>query len=147
MANVYDVAQYILEQKSEITAIKLQKLVYYCQAWALVWIDGPLFPDSIEAWANGPVVPALYLKHRTQYNVTPNEQIGKSGNLNEIEKKVIDSILAYYGDKTAHYLVELTHLEYPWKQTRTDAGVFPGERCDAVIPHAYMADYYSSLIQ
>lgn len=29
MANVFDVAQYILEQQGLITAMKLQKLVYY----------------------------------------------------------------------------------------------------------------------
>jgi uncharacterized phage-associated protein len=36
MATVMDVAQYIIERVKPITAIKLQKLVYYCQAWALV---------------------------------------------------------------------------------------------------------------
>lgn len=55
---VFDVAEYILEQHGEMTSMKLQKLVYYCQAWHLAWSDEPLFRESIEAWANGPVVPA-----------------------------------------------------------------------------------------
>ena len=47
--------------------MKLQKLVYYCQAWSLVWDDMPLFESRIEAWANGPVVLDLYYRHRGQY--------------------------------------------------------------------------------
>lgn len=60
MATANDVAQYVLEQSGKMTTIKLQKLVYYCQAWSLVWTESPLFDDRIEAWANGPVVPSLY---------------------------------------------------------------------------------------
>ena len=45
-------------------AMKLQKLVYYAQAWSLVWDEAPLFHARIEAWSNGPVAPALYREHR-----------------------------------------------------------------------------------
>lgn len=41
MATVFDVAQYILEIKGTLAAVKLQKLVYYCQAWSLVWDEVP----------------------------------------------------------------------------------------------------------
>ena len=37
MASVYDVAAYILEKQGAMTTWKLQKLVYYSQAWSLVW--------------------------------------------------------------------------------------------------------------
>lgn len=68
---VFDVAEYILEQYGEMTAMKLQKLVYYCQAWHQAWSDEPLFRETIEAWANGPVVPALYEAHRGVFRVGP----------------------------------------------------------------------------
>ncbi|WP_307850044.1 MULTISPECIES: type II toxin-antitoxin system antitoxin SocA domain-containing protein [unclassified Saccharopolyspora] len=42
-----------------MTAMKLQKLVYYSQAWHLVWDERPLFDEPVQAWANGPVVPDL----------------------------------------------------------------------------------------
>ncbi|HSX11345.1 MAG TPA: type II toxin-antitoxin system antitoxin SocA domain-containing protein, partial [Chlamydiales bacterium] len=64
--SVLDVAAYILEKQPKnepITAWKLQKLVYYCQAWSLVWDEKPLFKEKILAWANGPVVKELYLRH------------------------------------------------------------------------------------
>jgi uncharacterized phage-associated protein len=34
-------------------ALKLQKLLYYSQAWHLVWEDTPLFTARIEAWIDG----------------------------------------------------------------------------------------------
>lgn len=37
MATARDVAQYIRDQIGELSTIKLQKLVYYCKAWSLVW--------------------------------------------------------------------------------------------------------------
>jgi len=59
-AGVLDVATYILGKHGPMTHMKLQRLVYYSQAWHLAWDGVPLFPERIEAWANGPVVPVLY---------------------------------------------------------------------------------------
>src|ERR1700730_81854 len=67
---VHDVAAFIVNRQGEMSAMKLQKLVYYSQAWSLVWDDEPLFDDAIEAWANGPVVRALYARHRGQFKVS-----------------------------------------------------------------------------
>ena len=69
MATVHDVAAYILKKRGSMSAMKLEKLVYYSQAWHLVWEDKPLFRERIEAWANGPVVPELYKHHRGQFTV------------------------------------------------------------------------------
>ena len=49
MASVLDVAAYILKRVGPITATKLQKLVYYSQAWHLVWEDEPLFGAALES--------------------------------------------------------------------------------------------------
>jgi len=64
MASAHDVARYILERAGQMSAMKLQKLVYYSQAWHLVWRSRPLFPETVEAWAKGPVVRELYNVHR-----------------------------------------------------------------------------------
>lgn len=64
MASVLDVAAYILERRGSMTAMKLQKLVYYSKAWHLVWDEESLFNEPIQAWANGPVVYDLYLEHK-----------------------------------------------------------------------------------
>lgn len=70
MASAHDVAAYILKRMGQMTAMKLQKLVYYSQAWSLVWDEAPLFNERIEAWANGPVVRELYEAHRGQFQVS-----------------------------------------------------------------------------
>ena len=48
MATVFDVAAYILAKRGEMTAWKLQKLVYYSQAWSLVWDQRPIFPGGLK---------------------------------------------------------------------------------------------------
>lgn len=70
-ASVVDVAEYILEQCGPMSAIKLQKLCYYSQAWHLALDGVPLFTEPIHAWANGPVIPALYEMHKGRYWVVP----------------------------------------------------------------------------
>lgn len=39
MSSVFDVAEYILDKLQTTTAMKLEKLCYYCQAWSLAWDD------------------------------------------------------------------------------------------------------------
>ena len=63
MATVFDVAKYILDKAGSMSAMKLQKLVFYSQAMSLVWDDLPLFDDDFEAWDKGPVCRALFNAH------------------------------------------------------------------------------------
>ncbi len=39
-----------------MTHLKLQKLIYYVQGFALVILKTPLFNERMEAWPHGPVV-------------------------------------------------------------------------------------------
>ena len=43
-----------------ITHLKVQKLVYYAQGWAMAYLGSPLFEEDIQAWAHGPVVPSVW---------------------------------------------------------------------------------------
>lgn len=143
MASSLDVAAYILEKHGSMTATKLQKLVYYSQAWHLVWDEKPLFLDRIEAWANGPVTRKLYSAHYRQYMVDTIPG-GDSGRLTDSERDTIDVVLQFYGDRSAAELSELTHREAPWREARGDTP--PGASGDAEITHASMAEYYESLL-
>lgn len=143
MANVSRVAEHILSRTGLITAMKLQKLVYYSQAWHLVWSEQPLFADRIEAWANGPVVRSLYAAHRLMYQVEPGALVVHGDALTDDERDSIDQVLKVYGDKSSQWLSDLTHMEDPWIQARE--GLAPGERGEREITHASMAEYYSSL--
>lgn len=139
---VFDVAAYILQKTGSMTTMKLQKLVYYSQAWSLVWDEKPLFVEGIEAWANGPVVRELFDYHRGRYEISAMP-IGNPRLLNQEQQETIDAVLEYYGDKSAQWLIELTHMEDPWIQARK--GLPPLERGNRVISLDTIADYYSSL--
>lgn len=143
MASVHDTAAYILKKRGPMTAMKLQKLVYYAQAWSLVWDERPLFSARIEAWAFGPVVPELYKHHRTEFNLTGWDQ-GSAGNLTAKEKETVDAVLDFYGGKSAQWLSDLSHREDPWKKARK--GVPDGQRGSAEITRASMAEYYQGLL-
>lgn len=142
MVTVLDVASYILNKQGSMTAMKLQKLVYYAQAWSLVWDEKRLFRNQVKAWANGPVVPVLYQAHRGQFTVSRISG-GDSRNLSIVQKNTVDAVLNYYGDKSSQWLSDLTHSELPWQDARS--GLNPGQRgCREITPVA-MAEYYSSL--
>ncbi len=142
MPSVLDVAEFILRKRGSITAMKLQKLVYYCQAWSLVWDDKPLFPEKIEAWSNGPVVRKLFDRHRGKYTLS-SVPGGNPGNLNDTEKETVEAVLGYYGDRSSQWLSDLTHMEDPWRETRK--GLSPRERGNREIPLALMEEYYTSI--
>ncbi len=144
MATIYDVAKYITESQGEMSAMKLQKLMYYAQAWHMVWEEEPLFVDDFQAWANGPVLPAIYSKHKGLFKV--NRSLfseGDSGNLSETEQENIQKVLGFYGDKTAQWLSNLTHQEDPWLNARGDTPV--GAYSNKTIPLSAIHEYYSSL--
>jgi uncharacterized phage-associated protein len=147
MATVFDVAKHILEQQnSDMTVMKLQKLVYYSQAWHVVWDENALFENEIQAWANGPVTVDLYNAHRGLFKITAQSlENGASTNLNANEIETINKVLSYYGDKSAQWLSDLTHMEAPWIQARERAGVSEGHICQEVISLADMHEYYSGL--
>ena len=144
VATVFEVAKYILEKKEKMSTMKLQKLLYYCQAWSLVWEDGPLFPNTIQAWANGPVIPDLFELHKGRYCIdTKFFKTADTDNLTPEEKGTIGGVVEYYGDKSPQWLSDLTHSETPWIEARR--GIPDGQRGAAEITLESMAMYYSSL--
>ena len=126
-----------------MTAMKLQKLLFYAQAWSLVWDEKPLFAARIEAWANGPVIPRVYLHHKGCFKVKPGQFPGNARALVGRERETIDAVLKHYGHRTSQWLSDLSHVERPWRDARRE--LQPGERGNAEISLASMAEYYGSL--
>ena len=141
--NVFDVAAYILARQGSMAPMKLQKLVYYCQAWSLVWDERPLFAEPIEAWANGPVIPALLAVHRGMVRVdcVPG---GDAHGVDPLGREAIDAVLAAYGDKTAYTLSVMSQRERPWRAARWPLP--DGEPGSAEIPLDSLAEYYGGLV-
>lgn len=143
MATVFDVAKYILEHRGQMSTMKLQKICYYAQAWALVWNDAPLFDEDIQAWANGPVCPVLFAQTKGQFSVDKGDVPGDSSALTKEQTETIDKVLDYYGDRNAQWLSQLTHMEGPWQEARKNTPL--GAPCSNIITQESMAMYYGGL--
>lgn len=143
MANVFDVAKYILNKQGVMSTMKLQKLCYYAQAWSLVWDDAPLFDEDFEAWANGPVCRPLFNKTKGKFNVTASDEDGDETNLTDNQRDTIDKVLEHYATHDANWLSQLTHMEAPWNEARI--GIPAGCGCNNVITKESMAIYYGGL--
>lgn len=143
MARVLDVAAYILEQTGSVSTMKLQKLVYYSQAYSLVKQGEPLFSDRIEAWENGPVVPSLFARHRGEFVISKGFfDPAVSTALMPGERHAIDHVLSRLKSWTGAQLSELTHREDPWREAR--GSLPPTARSDARISLDAMTAYYGA---
>lgn len=116
MASVFDLAKYILSITDKITTMKLQKLVYYSQAWSVTLNDEPIFDEPIRAWSDGPVVRELFLLHKGQWDIDFGSlSIGDPEVLTPQQKDIVDRVIEKYGDLDAEDLSLKTHQEDPWK--------------------------------
>lgn len=143
MPKSIDVAEYILKRRGPAPPMKLQALVYYSQAWSLVWDGRSLFEDEIQAWPAGPVAPLLYEGYRDQ---SPVHTVG--GNADEVARdpiatETVESVLEFYFDRDRQWLYDLTHSERPWREAR--GTLPPGKNCERAISLESMASYYASL--
>lgn len=142
MISCFDVARYFLAQVEEdagdsLTNLKLQKLVYYAQGFHLALYDEPLFPEQIEAWQHGPVVPDLY--HALKRFGSEPVKLDREVDPDEYTPDVIgllDEVYSVYGQFSALRLRNITHEEPPWRETTN------GE----VISHKLMKDYFKTQI-
>jgi uncharacterized phage-associated protein len=138
-ANAHDVAAAVLAQVGPMEAMRLQKLVYYSQAWHLALLDRPLFPDTIQAWRDGPVTGTLWDQHSGQRSVGVWPS-GDPDKLAEESAKVVALVCQVYGGLSGDDLSELTHSELPWRNAR--GGIADDRHSKAVIQHESMRKFY-----
>ena len=121
MVSAFDVTELIIylanKYGDSITNLKLQKLLYYVQAWHLVNFDKkPLFDEEIEVWDFGPVVGKVYHKFK-EFKHSPITFNVKEDAITKIfNKKTIDFVDYIYGKYigfSAYDLVNMTHNEKP----------------------------------
>lgn len=142
MANANDVAAYIVGHLGSLDTMKLQKLLYYSQGWSLAWDGRPLFPDRIEAWANGPVVYSVFTHHRGRFTIS-DWPFGDGGALSAEETATVDAVLEYYGKLSGQHLSDMTHEERPWVEAR--AGLPVGARSQRRVNLDTMQDFFGAL--
>lgn len=80
----------------------------------------PLFDDDFEAWKYGPVLVNVRNEYLTGHMFT-----GEYGELNDVEKSLVESVYERYDEYDAWQLSTLSHAEHSWRQARK--GLTAGE--------------------
>lgn len=146
MAHVQDVAAYILGKLGPMTSMKLQKLCYYAYGYHLAWEGRPLFPEHFEAWANGPVSPYLYGRHRGRFQLNAGDIVGDPGTLDAGERESVDIVIANLGGMSAHDLSTMTHRELPWVNARKRANVGVLDRSNEILDNEEIYTFFDALV-
>ena len=136
-----DVAKYFLHKANIggdlITNLRLQKLLYYAQAWYLVNFDRPLFSDEIKAWRFGPVIESVYHKFKkfrhTAIIYKSNGEIEKIFSTTDLD--FLNEFYNIYIDYSANALLQMSHNEAPWKEAY--------ESPSQIITIARMKEFYT----
>ena len=137
MLNCYEVANYFLALTNEdegdlISNLKLQKLMYYAQGLHLAVHDSPIFPEPIEAWRHGPVVPDLYHANK----MFGGGALSKPENMDfsvydEETRNILNEVYAVFGQFSAWKLANMTHEEEPWREASDTGGEISHESLKA----------------
>ena len=149
--NVTEIANFFLskidtEKGDSITPLKLQKLVYYAQAWHYTVFSESLFDDKIEAWTHGPVVRSLWEKFKN---------VGRDSSIEVAQppliptsfptqtRTLLEEVNKIYGEHSGSYLEDLTHSEDPWKDARGKTPVYATSTNEITLKS--LKDYYTKL--
>lgn len=149
--DVNDIADYVIlslngDEDYSLINLKLQKLMYYIQAWSLGINGKPMMNGKFEAWVHGPVCIELYNRFKETKSlyssITDEDVMNRSpkDGFNPEDVEFIDYILENYARYSGSQIEAMTHSEDPWINARKGYG--PMERCHVEITQEAMRDYY-----
>lgn len=128
-----------LENNSPITRKKVLKLTFMAQGFALATLEKSLYPDTIEAWPAGPVIPGLYFELKNTNPVFIEEPLSTNYDLKEDERQLLKAVNDKYGVYSGDQLSILTHKpNTPWSLTK--------RRMETVIDQKNIEAYYKKLL-
>jgi uncharacterized phage-associated protein len=131
------------ERGDVLTNLKLQKLLYYAQAWYLALRDKPLFAEEFQAWVHGPALPSQYQRFKKfEWRPIVEEGISKPKLKDEGSLAHLIEIVDVFGVETASALELMTHNEKPWQEARK--GIPIDQISTAIISKESMRLFYQS---
>jgi uncharacterized phage-associated protein len=147
VVSCFEVADYFIwlakETGSFISNLKLQKLVYYAQAWHLAIHETPLFGEDFQAWVHGPVIPELYQKYK-HFGWRPiTDDVTPQLSAETIE--FLEGVSDEYFSCDGYELERMTHAEAPWNLARL--GLAADTISTAQIEKAWMKEYYGARVE
>lgn len=144
------IADFILQNYGPMSHLKLQKLLYYIDAYHLAYFDKPVVEENFEAWVHGPVCREVYNSLRDKsllyaelgFDNETNPTATIESELTQDQITLINDVLSELSQWTGFQLESATHKELPWIEARKGFG--PADRCDAIISKETMRDFYKS---
>lgn len=105
-----------------LTKLKLQKLLYYAQGFYYAFYGKKLFNDKIVHMPYGPAVQSILdlLKNADQPITDMREYTKetKESDLSDDVVAILDLVYEKFGQFSAYKLVQMTHEESPWQETK-----------------------------
>lgn len=150
------VADYFIALANEtgdfISNLKLQKLVYYAEAWHLANYDDSLIKEEFQAWVHGPAIPALYGEYKNfgwqpiiRTELVEGTFDGLKSKFSQRSNLLLKAVVDSYFPLTAFELEKMTHNELPWIEARQ--GLPDDAPSNNIISKVSMKAYYSSFIK
>lgn len=138
---------YILNHYGHMSHLKLQKLLYYCDAYHLAYFDEELMEDHFEAWVHGPVSRKVFAALRDKSLLYSDMAYDGDGSedavfekLTSDQRNLITEVLEMLKTWTGLELERATHEEIPWIRAR--AGYDEAAPCHVEISKEDMRVYY-----
>ena len=126
--NILDVAKILIckfnNEDKPITQLKLQKLLYFIEAYYMVTYDTEkLYNEEFFAWTYGPVCKEVYNKYKFYLDHPIYENsCDELPNLNKNIINCINEVIDIFGDLRPKQLVTITHMVgSPWYNTQTNS--------------------------
>jgi uncharacterized phage-associated protein len=146
MTTAQEIANYFIalghERGEEISNLKLQKLLYYAQAWHLGMCGEPLFAEKFQAWVSGPVIPDLFWRYKEfGIDAIPRPEVVPS--LPRSTAEFLDEVAAVYMPLDVWQLHWKTRAEAPWRNAR--GGRDEGDLCCEELSEADMTAFFRTL--
>ncbi len=143
-------SDYILLNYGAMSHLKLQKLLFYCDAYHLAYFDEELVTDKFQAWVHGPVSKKVFDSFKDKSILYADLSfVGDKENILQLfskltsgQQELINDVLSVLSQWTSMQLETSTHKEAPWIEARNGVGI--GDRCCNEISKATTKSYYKS---
>lgn len=142
MYNVLDISRYIIDYSHQkegygISNLKLQKLLYFVQAYFLATKKEKCFPERIVAWDIGPINLETYREYK-KYGSCSIPNISNDEErpyINDFDKKLIEAVVDIFAEWSAPDMTKLSQDQKPWYDY-----YMPGK--ENVIPAEAIKEYF-----
>lgn len=146
--NSWAMADYLISASRErgelLTPLKLQKLLFYADAWHMALYGDEATTERFQAWVHGPVALTQYHRFK-EYRWRPiTEEIERPDISDELAHH-LDEIIDVFGSETATALEIMTHQEEPWLRAR--GGIPDDQPCNNYIDKDLTRNFYGAIAE